>query len=60
MSARVWSAAELAERWGCSVDQVSQMCRDGRLHGFKAGWHWRVHDHIVYEFETGRTAEVAS
>jgi excisionase family DNA binding protein len=60
MTARVWSAAELAERWGCSVWNVEAMCRDGRLRAFKAGSRWRVHDHIVYEYETGRTAEVAS
>jgi hypothetical protein len=59
MSARVWSAAELAERWGCSTDTVSQMFRDGVIFAFKGGGRWLVNDNVLVKYETG-DLEVAS
>lgn len=34
---RPYSPETLADRWGCSVDTVRTMCREGRLSSFRLG-----------------------
>ena len=53
MSPQVFTPADLAARWNCSLDTVYDLLRSGRLRGFHVGSQWRITDRQVERFENG-------
>lgn len=53
MSPQVFTPADLAARWNCSLDVVYDLLRSGRLRGFHVGSQWRITDRQVERFENG-------
>ena len=53
MSPQVFTPADLAARWNCSLDVVYDLLRSVRLRGFKVGSQWRITDRQVERFENG-------
>ena len=53
MSPQVFTPADLAARWNCSLDGVYDLLRSGRLLGFHVGSQWRITDRQVERFENG-------
>ena len=53
MSPQVFTPADLAARWNCSLDVVYDLLRSGRLRGFHVGSQWRITDRHVERFENG-------
>lgn len=51
---RIWTPAQLADRWLTTVDTVEKMCREGRIRGaFKAGRQWRLSEEALVAHERG-------
>ena len=55
MSPLVFTPADLAARWNCSLDVVYDLLRSGRLRGFHVGSQWRVSASQVEKYEGGET-----
>ena len=51
--ARPYTAASLAERWGCSVNHIRDLIRDGKLQCFRVGRLIRIRRDEVERFECG-------
>lgn len=44
----------LSERWSCSPQTITAMCRRGELNGFKVGKMWRIGRRTVAVKELGK------
>lgn len=55
MPSQVFTPADIAARWNCSLDVVYDLLRSGRLRGFKVGSQWRVSERQVDKYEGGET-----
>ena len=49
----VFTVAELAERWQCSIDIIYDLLKCGKLKGFKLGGAWRIARVVVERYELG-------
>ena len=50
---RIYTLAELAERWRCKIKTIYNMVESGKLRAFKVGREYRVKAAEVLRFEGG-------
>lgn len=55
--ARLYTLDTLAERWGCSCEQVRQLCKRGGPKHFRLGKLYRIPAQAVEAFEGCQDAE---
>lgn len=53
MENTVFTVAELAKRWSCSIDIVYDLLKKRTLKGFRLGGAWRISAAEVARYESG-------